>query len=204
MAEFDPEQDNPENHSARSRFMLPALVGLTISIIIGIFFFGYVNLTAPPLKHDDIYDLVEKKKQERESAEGDGSIDDSTEADDSEDGVFDFAKHQYFSFPLPFVVNFLDGNGMLTVEIAIATFETTLRGEKLIEKLTTFSPKMRSSINLVLAEQIYENLNTVAKRRTLEENLLESIRLVIDGASPDDPSGITDLHFTKFVISGTR
>ena len=93
---------------------------------------------------------------------------------------------------------------MVTVEIAIATYETTMRGEQLIEKLTTFTPKMRSAINYIMAEQVYENLDTVAKRHALEAKLLNGIRLVIDGANADEPSGITDLHFTKIVISGTR
>ena len=204
MAEFDSEHDNQESGSARNRLILPLLVGLTFSIIVGVFFFGYVSLTEPTPEPDDIHDLVDKKQQERESAAVDDSISTTTEMDNSKDGVFDFPKYQYFSFPLPFVVNFSDGNGMLTVEISIATLETTLRGEMLIKKLNTFSPKMRSAINLVLAEQVYENVNTVAKRHSLEEDLLDSVKLVIDGANPDKPSGFTDLHFTKFVISGTR
>ncbi len=93
---------------------------------------------------------------------------------------------------------------MVTVEIAIATYATTLRGEQLIEKLTSFTPKMRSAINYIMAEQVYENLDTVAKREALEKKLLDGIRLVIDGANPDEPSAITDLHFTKIVITGTR
>ena len=122
----------------------------------------------------------------------------------NEDGTFDFAQYRYFSFPLPFVVNFANGDGMLTVEIAIATHETTLRGERLIEKLNTFTPKMRSAINLVLAEQVYADVNTVAKRKALKSKLLAAIKPVIDGIEPESPSGITDLHFIKFVISGVR
>ena len=122
----------------------------------------------------------------------------------NEDGTFDFAKYRYFSFPLPFVVNFANGDGMLTLEIAIATHETTLRGEQLIEKLNTFTPKMRSAINLVLAEQVYADVNTVAKRKALKSKLLAAIKPVIDGIKPESPSGITDLHFIKFVISGVR
>ena len=92
----------------------------------------------------------------------------------------------------------------MTLEIAIATHETTLRGERLMEKLTTFAPKIRSTINLVLAEQVHANVNTVAKRKALESKLLAAIRPVIDGAKPEKPSGITDLHFIKFVISGVH
>jgi flagellar basal body-associated protein FliL len=63
---------------------------------------------------------------------------------------------------------------------------------------------MRSAINYIMAEKVYENLDTVAKREALEKELLDGIRLVIDGANPDKPSAITDLHFTKIVITGTR
>ena len=147
---------------------------------------------------------MNKKQQEDTATPADNSTENAPEMVVNEDGTFDFAQYRYFSFPLPFVVNFADGNGMMTVEIAIPTYETTLRGEQLIEKLTTFTPKMRSAINLVLAEQIHDAVNTVAKRKALEKRLLATIKPVIDGTNPERPSGITDLYFTKFVISNTR
>ena len=61
---------------------------------------------------------------------------------------------------------------------------------------------MRSTINLLLAEQVHADVNTVAKRKALESKLLAAIKPVIDGTEPKKPSGITDLHFIKFVISG--
>ena len=204
MAELDAEQDIPKKRSLHARLILPLLIGTTISVIVGLFVLGYVSLTTPPTQPDDIRSLLDQKQQDSEVAAADEITDNSTEMIVGEDGVFDFAAYRYFSFPLPFVVNFADGNGMVTVEIAIATYATTLRGERLIEKLTSFTPKMRSTINYIMAEQVYENLDTVAKREALEKKLLDGIRLVIDGANPDEPSGITDLHFTKIVITGTR
>ena len=204
MAELDAEQDIPKKRSLRAGLILPLLISTTISVIVGLFVLGYVSLTTPPTQPDDIRSLLDQKHQDSDLAAADEITDNSTEMTAGEDGVFDFAEYRYFSFPLPFVVNFADGNGMVTVEIAIATYETTMRGEQLIEKLTTFTPKMRSAINYIMAEQVYENLDTVAKRHALEAKLLNGIRLVIDGANADEPSGITDLHFTKIVISGTR
>lgn len=204
MAELDAEQDIPKKRSLRAGLILPLLIGTTISVIVGLFVLGYVSLTTPPTQPDDIRSLLDQKQQDSDPAAADEITDNSTEMIVGEDGVFDFAAYRYFSFPLPFVVNFADGNGMVTVEIAIATYATTLRGEQLIEKLTSFTPKMRSAINYIMAEQVYENLDTVAKREALEKKLLDGIRLVIDGANPDEPSGITDLHFTKIVITGTR
>ena len=204
MAENEAEQQKPNRRLSLSGLFLSLRIGTTISVIIGFFVVGYFSLTEPPAPPEDIHSLIEKKQQEKALAGPDNATENATEMMVNEDGTFDFAEYRYFSFPLPFVVNFADGNGMMTVEIAIATYETTLRGERLIEKLTTFKPKMRSAINLVLAEQVPTEVNTVAKRNVLESKLLAAIKPVIDGAKPESPSGITDLHFTKFVISGTR
>ena len=204
MAENEAEQQKPKRRLSLSTLFLPLLIGTSISVIIGFFVAGYISLTEPEAPVEDIHSLMNKKQQEKALTGADSATDNATEMVVNEDGTFDFAQYRYFSFPLPFVVNFADGNGMMTVEIAIATYETTLRGERLIEKLTTFTPKMRSAINLVLAEQVHADVNTVAKRNALESKLLAAIKPVIDGAQPERPSGITDLHFIKFVISGLR
>ena len=204
MAENEAEQQKPKKRLSLAGLFLPMLIGATISVIIGLFVVGYISLTEPPPPVEDIHSLMNKKQQEKGLAGADNATDNATEMVVNEDGTFDFAQFRYFSFPLPFVVNFADGNGMMTVEIAIATYETTLRGERLIEKLTTFTPKMRSAINLVLAEQVHADVNTVAKRKALESKLLDAIKPVIDGSKPERPSGITDLYFIKFVISGMR
>ena len=204
MAEIEAEQQKPKKRLSLSGLFLPLLIGATISIIVVFFVVGYISLTEAPPPPEDIHSLMNKKQQEDAAMPADNSTENAPEMVVNEDGTFDFAQYRYFSFPLPFVVNFADGNGMMTVEIAIATYETTLRGEQLIEKLTTFTPKMRSAINLLLAEQTHDAVNTVAKRKALEKRLLATIKPVIDGTNPERPSGITDLYFTKFVISNTR
>ena len=204
MAEIEAEQQKPKKRLSLSGLFLPLLIGATISIIVVFFVVGYISLTEPPPPPEDIHSLMNKKQQEDAATPADNSTENAPEMVVNEDGTFDFAQYRYFSFPLPFVINFADGNGIMTVEIAIATYETALRGEQLIEKLTTFTPKMRSAINLVLAEQIHDAVNTVAKRKALEKRLLATIKPVIDGTNPERPSGITDLYFTKFVISNTR
>ena len=204
MAEIEAEQQKPKKRLSLFGLFLPLLIGATISIIVLFFVVGYISLTEPPPPPEDIQSLMNKKQQEDAATPADNSTENTPKMAVNEDGTFDFAQYRYFSFPLPFVVNFADGNGMMTVEIAIATYETTLRGERLIEKLTTFTPKMRSAINLVLAEQIHDAVNTVAKRKALEKWLLATIKPVIDGTNPERPSGINDLYFTKFVISNTR
>ena len=202
MAEDTAEQQQPKRQLSISRLLLPLLIGVTISVIIGFFIVGYLSLTETPSPPENTHNLMDKKQQQAALTKADSDTDDATEMVMNEDGTFDFAQYRYFSFPLPFVVNFANGEGMMTVEIAIATYETTLRGERLIEKLTKFAPKMRSTINLVLAEQVHADVITVTKRKALQSKLLAAIRQVIDGTEPKKPSGITDLHFIKFGISG--
>ena len=204
MAEIEAEKQKPKKRLSLSGLFLPLLIGATISIIVVFFVVGYISLTEPSHPPEDMHSLMNEKQQEDAATLADNNTENAPEMVVNEDGTFDFAQYRYFSFPLPFVVNFADGNGMMTVEIAIATYETTLRGEQLIEKLTTFTPKMRSAINFVLAEQVHDAVNAVAKRKALEKRLIATIKTVIDGPNPERPSGITDLYFTKFVISNTR
>ena len=204
MAEIEAEKEKERNHRSLSKMFLPLLIGVTVSSVAMFFLFGYISLTEPSSPPEDIHSLTKNKHQEEAATPADNTTENEPNMVVNEDGTFDFAQYRYFSFPLPFVANFADGNGMMTLEIAIATYETTLRGEQLIEKLTTFTPKMRSAINLVLAAQIYGNVNTVKKREALKEQLLAAVKPVIDGINAERPSGIIDLHFTKFVISNTR
>ena len=91
----------------------------------------------------------------------------------NEDGTFDFAQYRYFSFPLPFVVNFADGNGMMTVEIAIATYETTLRGERANRKTENVCAKNAVSHQFGSCRTNHADVNTVAKRKALKANYLQ-------------------------------
>ena len=74
----------------------------------------------------------------------------------------------------------------------------------MINHASNIGRQNRTTGNLALAEHVHADVNTVAKRKTLENRLLAAIKQVIDGTEPERPSGITDLHFVKFVISGLR
>jgi hypothetical protein len=55
-----------------------------------------------------------------------------------------------------------------------------------------------------LSDQNFNDVNTVEKRSKLAEKLLQVVRIVVDGPVMNEPSAITDFHFTKFVISGAQ
>jgi len=193
--------------SGIKRFMLPAIIAGLVTLVLGLFVLGYTSLTVPDPIPDDIHSLMAKAKQDakdKAAAANNGETGDIPDnADMLPDGTFDFAKFRYFTFPLPFVTNLTNGSGTLTTEIAVATYATTFKGERTINQLETFKPKLRSKINLILSDQGIDTIDSPAKRSALEAKLLAAVREVIDGKAPTEPSAITDLHFIKFVISGS-
>jgi len=194
--------------SGIKRFMLPAIIAGLVIVVLGLFVLGYTSLTVPDPIPDDIHSLMAKAKQDAKdkaaAANNNGETGDIPDnADMLPDGTFDFAKFRYFTFPLPFVTNLTNGSGTLTTEIAVATYATTFKGERTINQLETFKPKLRSKINLILSDQGIDTINSPAKRNALEAKLLAAVREVIDGKAPTELSAITDLHFIKFVISGS-
>ena len=193
--------------SGIKRFMLPTIIAGLVTVVLGLFVLGYTSLTVPDPIPDDIHSLMAKAKQDakdKAAAANNGETGDIPDnADMLPDGTFDFAKFRYFTFPLPFVTNLTNGSGTLTTEIAVATYATTFKGERTINQLETFKPKLRSTINLILSDQGIDTIDSPAKRNALEAKLLAAVREVIDGKAPTEPSAITDLHFIKFVISGS-
>jgi len=194
--------------SGIKRFMLPAIIAGLVTVVLGLFVLGYTSLTVPDPIPDDIHSLMAKAKQDAKdkaaAANNNGETSDIADnADMLPDGTFDFAKFRYFTFPLPFVTNLTNGSGTLTTEIAVATYANTFKGERTINQLETFKPKLRSKINLILSDQGIDTIDSPAKRNALEAKLLAAVREVIDGKAPTEPSAITDLHFIKFVISGS-
>ena len=184
------------------------MIGISVSVVLSLFAISYLALTTPEPVPDDIYTIMQKAKAKTEADKAGNNEDAETALPDDStrlpDGTFDFAKYSYYSFPLPFVSNLASGKGMLTAEIAIATYGSTLASEKVMKQLETFNPKIRSAINLKLSDQKLSDVDTVDKRNKLAKTLLRELRILVDGPDMDGPSAITDFHFIKFVISGTQ
>ena len=205
MAEHN---DSPPSPRQPHRLFLSLMIGGGVSVVLSLFAFGYLTLTTPEPVPDDIYTIMQKAKAKAEADKAGDSEDAETAVPDNApllpDGTFDFAKYSYYRFPLPFVSNLASGKGMLTAEVAIATYSNTLAGEKVIEQLETFNPKIRSAINLKLSDQKLSDVDTVDKRNKLAKALLQEVRILVDGPDMDGPSTVTDFHFIKFVISGAQ
>ena len=199
---------SPSSSRQPHRLFLPLMIGCGVSVVLTLFTIGYLTLTTPEPVPDDIYTIMQKAKAKTESDKAGNSEDAQTAVPDNAtllpDGTFDFAKYSYYSFPLPFVSNLASGKGMLTAEVAIATYGNTLASEMVMKQLETFNPKIRSAINLKLSDQKLSDVDTVNKRNKLAKALLQDVRILVDGPDMDGPSAITDFHFIKFVISGAQ
>ena len=197
-------ESKPQNSSKSQRFVLPIIIITCVTGVFGLFTIGFLTLTtAEPPAEDIIRGIENIPIVAGEKATNDETVE-SNETDQPTtlpDGQFDFARHRYYTFPLPFVSNLASGKGMLTVEIAVATFGNTLTGEAIIKKLETVNPKMRSAINLRLSELKLGDIDNVNKRNKLANRLLDDIKLIVDGPNIEEISAITDLHLIKFVIS---
>ena len=200
--------DSSSSSRQPHRLFLSLMIGGGISVVLALFAIGYLTLTTPEPVPDDIYTIMQKAKAKAEADKAGNSEDAESVVPDNAallpDGTFDFAKYRYYSFPLPFVSNLASGKGMLTAEVAIATYGNTLASEMVMKQLETFNPKIRSAINLKLSDQKLSDVDTVDKRNKLAKALLQDVRILVDGPDMDGPSAITDFHFIKFVISGAQ
>ena len=200
MAEDEPTLSRPQK---LPKLSLPISIGVSVVGVLGLFLLGYNTLTTPEPVPDDIRTIMEKA---RSTAELDETINDKIIEEEkltSSNSQFDFSKHRYYTFPLPFISNLAGGKGMLTLEVAIATYGDSMDGEKIIEELQSSNPKLRSALNLKLSEQKLTDVNTIARRQKLSKELLKEVKRVI-GSLNGDPSLITDLHLIKFVLSGVK
>ena len=201
---MDDAELSPQQAGKLQRFLLPLIIIGCVTIVLTLFAVAYLALTTPEMPPEDIKTVIGKVTAEpNEKTTNDDAIeDDETEQTTQlSDGQFDFDRHRYYSFPLPFVSNLASGKGMLTAEIAIATYGNTLTGEAIIKELESFNPKIRSAINLRLAQQKLADIDSVEKRKKLTSQLLDDIKLIVDKPNTKQPSAITDVHFVKFVIS---
>ena len=201
---MDDAETGPPQSGTLQRFLLPLTVIGCVTVVLTLFAIGFLTLTTPETPPEDITTMLGKVAAEpNEKTTSDEAIEDveAEQATQLSDGHFDFDRHRYYSFPLPFVSNLASGKGMLTVEIAIATYGNTLTGEAIIKQLESFNPKIRSAINLRLAQQKLADIDSVEKRKKLTALLLDDIRSIIDKPNTKKPSAITDVHFVKFVIS---
>ena len=200
--------DSSSSSRQPHRLFLSLMIGGGISVVLALFAIGYLTLTTPEPVPDDIYTIMQKAKAKTEADKTGNNEDAKTAIPDNAtllpDGTFDFAKYSYYSFPLPFVSNLASDKGMLTVEVAIATYGNTLASEKVMKQLETFNPKIRSAINLKLSDQNLSDIDTIDKRNKLAKTLLQEVRILVDGPDMDGPSAVTDFHFIKFVISGAQ
>ena len=112
---MDDAELNPQQSGKLQRFLLPITIIGCVTIVLTLFAVGYLTLSTPDTPSQDIKTIIGK-------ATGDPNEeatfnDETVEGDETEqttqlnDGQFDFDRHRYYSFPLPFVSNLASGKG---------------------------------------------------------------------------------------------
>jgi flagellar FliL protein len=95
----------------------------------------------------------------------------------------------------PFVVNISDGDEKRYLQIGI-TFQVV--DAKASDNMKAYIPILRSRILLILASKQVKELQTVAGKQALMDELLDMARDTVQYKSKD--RGIVDVHFSSFVI----
>jgi flagellar FliL protein len=103
---------------------------------------------------------------------------------------------RYITIDPPFVVNFEAQSAVrfLQVSVGIMTREPEL--EKLLKDN---DPRMRNDLLLILGNQSYETLSSLAGKEELRKRCLEAVRTIVKELS-GDPTKVEALYFTSFVM----
>ena len=153
-------------------------------------------------------ELEEKKELNNEDIENDEKVDieeNLLEEDDEENQITDengvalFDVHNYYQFEAPFALNIKDSKKILTFDLAISTFQTSVTAGFFLENFAAFVPALRSEVLKELSKYNYEELKSSSNR----PKLLNSLKGVINdkleqlGSSPS----IDKVFFVNYVLT---
>jgi flagellar FliL protein len=126
---------------------------------------------------------------------GIGRHDQASEPNTAEKSVEAVAPALYLALDPPFVVNFEDQGELrfLQVSASIMAYDA-----KVIEAVTYHMPRIRSAVLLLLGNQTYETIRTMAGKQKLREAMLQDIRQVMAEAAGNP--AIEAVYLTGFVM----
>jgi len=101
----------------------------------------------------------------------------------------------YFAFPKAFTVNFETDRGLrfLQVSIEILSFD-----QAAIDAIGVHMPVIKNNIILLLSNQSYDDLVSVAGKKKIRQSILDEIQAVLDKYKTE--SAIEEVYFTNFVM----
>ncbi len=128
-------------------------------------------------------------------------IDDKTEVvqEVDENGMALFDTHNYYQFELPFSINIKDTKNILTFDLAISTFQTSLTAGFFLENFSAFVPALRSEVLKELSKYDFDELKSSQNRK----NILNILKKVINKKLQElgsDPS-VDKVFFVNYVLT---
>lgn len=104
-------------------------------------------------------------------------------------------KSLYLALNPPFVVNFTHLGTLRYLQISL---EIMYHDQDLLDRVVDKMPAVRNDLILLLSNQEYEKLNSLAGKEEIRQELMLAVNeLVFDGGEIADPGAI---YFTNFVM----
>ena len=209
--ELEREQKQSKKRTARaklrSRLILGGIFGSVTFIVLGLFGYGIVHLSAPSEPTDPELEArllaTSQYKTDAEEADDFNKIDETEFAEDDEGNLLAFNKpvYRYFAFPAPFISNLHNSRKLLTIELALATLQAPLAADSFVENLRKFEPVLRDRILNFLITQEPDKLKTRQDRERLADEIRAEMNDALDIDEDSENKGITDVHILKLVVA---
>ena len=210
--ELEREQKQSKKRTARaklrSRLILGGIFGSVTFIVLGLFGYGIVHLSAPSEPTDPELEarLLATSQYKTEAVDGADEFSEINEGEFAEDGdgnllAFNKPVHRYFAFPAPFISNLHNSGKLLTIELALSTLQPPLTADGFVEDLRKFEPVLRDRILNFLITKEPDNLKTRQDRERLADEIRAEMNDALDINEDSENEGITDVHILKLVVA---
>ena len=210
--DFEREQKLARRRATRnqmkSRLLLGGLFGGVTLSVVGLFGYGIVFLSAPAEPSDPELEarLAATSQFSADEGDEDDGFDQSEDgefAEEDEDGLLAFNKpvHRYFAFPAPFISNLHNSNKLITIELALATWQSPFDADSFVDDLRKIEPVLRSRILSFLSTQDADKLTSRQDRERLAEDIRAEINDILSIDDEEDNQGITEVHILKLVVA---
>ena len=203
------KSDEEKPKKKKLKFSKPKPIFYLIIVPALLIFVIFIVLNKMYLPKEENHELKIQKVLDTEDIENEESmivdeeipIEDSSNEDQQvdENGIALFDVHNYYQFELPFSLNVKDTKKILTFDLAISTFQTTLTAGFFLENFSAFVPALRSEVLKELRKYNFEELKSSQNR----QNILNTLKKVINNKLQElgsEPS-VDKVFFVNYVLT---
>lgn len=178
----DPKSEKPTRKKGVIRRILPTIVGIVLGAggLAGGLYAMKPEIFAPASHTGPVEDPDAPKKVRREGG-GNGHGASAYEA-------------SYYALQQPFTSNLKDSSQFVQLSISLGTFYD----DAFIEKLKAHEMALRSAALLVIADESYEGVSTIAGKQALAARLKDVLNKALEQRG--EVAGVDTVYFTSFVV----